>query len=80
MATSRRAPSDLKTKESLRARREMEARLGLENLGIFGEKENQVPLFGDYSGTWLRQNAEIECEPSTVAGYKSTRDARVKFP
>jgi hypothetical protein len=47
MATSRRAALDLKTKKLLRGRQAIEARLGSGNLGIFGEKENQVPLFDD---------------------------------
>jgi len=57
--------------------RELNARLVLGDLSIFGKVESQIPLFRDYAQTWLRQYAEIECKPSTVAGYRSILDTRL---
>jgi len=58
-------------------RREIEARLVLGDLSIFGEVENRIPVFRDYAQTWLRQYAELECKPSTVAGYRSILETRL---
>ena len=47
------------------------------DLSIFCKVETQIPLFRDYGQTWLRQYAEIECKPSTVAGYRSILETRL---
>jgi integrase len=57
--------------------RELNAKLVLGDLSIFGKVESKIPLFSDYGQTWLRQYADIECKPSTVAGYRSILDTRL---
>jgi len=57
--------------------REIEARLVLGDLGIFGEGKSAVPPFADYGRMWLRQYAEIDCKRSTVAGYRSILETRL---
>ena len=57
--------------------RELNARLVLGDLSIFGKVESKIPLFLDYGQTWLRQYADIECKPSTVAGYRSILETRL---
>jgi len=45
---------------------------------VFGDRtKSPVPLFDDYAHKWLRQYAEIECKPSTVAGYRSVLESRL---
>ena len=57
--------------------RELNARLVLGDLSIFGKAESKTPLFLDYGQTWVRQHADIECKPSTVAGYRSILEGRL---
>jgi len=57
--------------------RELNARLVLGDLSIFGKVESKIPLFLDYGQAWLRQYADIECKPSTVAGYRSILETRL---
>jgi Phage integrase, N-terminal SAM-like domain len=57
--------------------REIYDKLMRGDLGIFGETKNPIPLFRDYGRSWLRQYAEIECKPSTVAGYRSILELRL---
>jgi integrase len=56
---------------------EIRARLILGDLSTFGEAKSPIPSFRDYAQTWLRQYAELECKPSTVAGYRSILETRL---
>jgi integrase len=58
-------------------RQEVLDRLRSGEVNIFGDEINEMPLFSDYSQTWLRQYAEMECKPSTVAGYRSILTTRL---
>lgn len=41
------------------------------DIGVFGEVESKMPLFGEYADTWLKDHAGLVCKPSTIGGYKS---------
>jgi integrase len=60
-----------------RVRREIEARLLLGDLKILGNTDSNMPAFEDYGRVWLSQYAEVECKPSTVAGYRSIFKGRL---
>ena len=49
-------------------KRQIEARLALGDLAIFGRGE--LPTFKKFAEQWLRLYAEVECKESTVASYK----------
>lgn len=51
------------------ARRKLEARLALGDLGFLQEKDS-VPTFGPYAEKWLKEYAVLECKPSTVRSYE----------
>lgn len=51
------------------ARRQVEAKLALGDLGMFGSDEPRMPTFGDYGDQWLKTYARIECKDSTAEGY-----------
>ena len=51
-----------------KVKREIEARLGLGDLGIFGSTKPQT--FAEYADRWLKHHAEVECKPSAVASYR----------
>ncbi len=70
-------------------RRQIEAKLALGDLGIFGPTvaEPTTPTFGEYADQWLREYARIECKESTVEGYEGVlknylrpRFAAVRLP
>ena len=49
-------------------KRQIEARLVLGDLAIFGRSD--LPTFKGFAEQWLRLYAEVECKDSTVASYK----------
>jgi len=50
-------------------RRQLEAKLALGDLGVFGAEE-KVQMFGSYADKWLKQYARVECKTSTADGYE----------
>ena len=52
------------------ARRQVEAKLALGDLGMFGSDEPRMPTFGAYADLWLKTYAKVACKDSTVEGYK----------
>jgi integrase len=58
-------------------RRQLEARLALGNLGFLQQQTNQIPTFLTYSERWLKEYAEIQCKPSTVAAYRQILTLRL---
>ena len=59
-----------------KVRRELEARLALGDIG-FLQKDTHMPTFESYSKRWISEYAEIECKPSTVAGYRQILGLRL---
>ncbi len=59
-------------------RRQLEARFTLGDLGFLHDGD-QMPTFEAYSERWLKEYAEIQCKPSTVAGYRQILKLRL-FP
>ena len=55
-------------KAALEVKSKIESRLNLGEFGIFEERNE--PTFAEYADRWLRQHAEVECKPSTVASYR----------
>ena len=54
-----------------KVRREIEARLALGDMSCLESTDrSKLPTFKEYSETWTKQYAEIECKYSTVYGYK----------
>src|ERR1700692_1862641 len=53
---------------AVRVKREIEARLALGDLAIFGPGE--LPTFKRFAEQWVRLYAEVECKESTVKSYK----------
>ena len=66
---SRRKAKKVGTREAAeKVKRQIEARLALGDLGVL--EEHKGPTFAEYAERWLRQHAEIQCKPSTVARYR----------
>jgi len=53
-----------------KVRRELEARLTLGDTGFLHEHVERISTFDVYSERWLKQYAEVQCKPSTIAGYR----------
>jgi integrase len=53
-------------------RRQVEAKLALGDLAIFGATDHapRMPMFGTYADQWLKEYARIECKTSTTDGYE----------
>ena len=51
-------------------RRQVEAKLALGDIGIFGFDQRSIPTFGAYADEWLRDYARLECKTSTADGYE----------
>jgi integrase len=49
-------------------KRELEAKLALGDMGIFAKKPSVT--FDEYADRWLKEYAEVQCKPSTVASYR----------
>ena len=62
VGTSRAAAKQVK--------RQLEARLALEDLGFLAADKKQVPTFDAYSRRWLGDYAGVECKLSTVRSYE----------
>ncbi len=58
-------------------RRQIEAHLALGDAGFLQEKAAPTPTFNAYAERWLEEYAEIECKPSTVAGYRQILKSRL---
>ena len=50
-------------------RRQLEAKLALGDLAIFGDDEERQ-TFGSYADKWLKDYARVECKTSTADGYE----------
>jgi len=50
-------------------RRQLEAKLALGDLGVFGGDE-KTQAFGSYADQWLKDYARVECKTSTADGYE----------
>jgi integrase len=65
----RRKAKKIGTREAAeRVKRELEARLTLGDLGVLADK--RTVTFAEYATRWLREYAEVNCKPSTIASYK----------
>jgi len=51
-----------------RVKREIEARLALDDTGIF-EPKSRGETFKEYAERWLNSHAKVQCKPSTHASY-----------
>ena len=60
--------TDRKLAESIK--RQVEAKLVLGGLGVFGTEEKKLPTFGVYADSWMKDYARVECKTSTAAGYE----------
>jgi len=60
-------------------RSKLEARLLPEDAATISTG-SAVPLFKAYASEWMRQYAEVECKPSTIAGYASIIQTRLMRP
>jgi integrase len=60
--------TDRKLAESIK--RQVEAKLVLGDLGVFGTEEQKLPTFGTYADTWMKDYARVECKTSTADGYE----------
>src|ERR1019366_8631060 len=48
-------------------RRQLEAKLALDDLGFLAERQEQTPTFTDYAKAWLDK---LDCKPSTSRSYE----------
>ena len=60
--------TDCKLAEAIK--RQVEAKLVLGNLGLFGADEQRLPTFGEYADAWMKDYARVECKTSTADGYE----------
>jgi integrase len=60
--------TDRKLAESIK--RQVEAKLVLGDLGVFGTEEQKLPTFRTYADTWMKDYARVECKTSTADGYE----------
>ena len=60
--------TDRKLAESIK--RQVEAKLVLGGLGVFGTEEEKLPTFGVYADSWMKDYARVECKTSTADGYE----------
>ena len=51
-------------------KRQLEAKLVLGDVGIFGFDEPRMPTFNAYADEWLKNYAGVECKKSTAKGYE----------
>ena len=56
---------------AVQVKRVLEAKLALGDIGVFGEADSKLPLFGDYADLWLKDHARLVCKTSTIDGYES---------
>jgi hypothetical protein len=63
-------PSRRTREAAEKVRRELEARLTLGDTGFLHDQVEHIPTFAIYSERWLKQYAEVQCKPSTIAGYR----------
>jgi len=57
------------SREAEQVRRQLEAKLALGDLAIFGDDEERQ-TFGSYADKWLKDYARVECKTSTADGYE----------
>jgi integrase len=60
--------TDRKLAESIK--RQVEAKLVLGDLGVFGTEEQKLPTFDEYANSWMKDYVRIECKTSTADGYE----------
>jgi hypothetical protein len=80
--------TDRKLAEAMK--RQVEAKLVLGDLGLFGTEGQRLPTFGEYADVWMRDYARVECKTSTADGYEgvlrqyprrdSQASASMRFP
>ena len=51
-------------------KRQLEAKLVLGDLGVFGADGPRIPTFNLYADEWLKDYARVECKRSTAEGYE----------
>jgi integrase len=51
-------------------RRQLEAKLALGDLSLFGSGEKKTQTFGERADEWLESYARVECKTSTSEGYE----------
>jgi integrase len=66
---------------AVQVKRVLEAKLALGDIGVFGEADSKLPMFGDYADLWLKDHARLVCKSSTIDGYDSVlrQHLRPKF-
>ena len=64
---AKRIGSSRKVAEEVK--RQIEAKLVLGDLGIWGSDEPRMPTFDAYADEWLKDYAGVECKTSTASGY-----------
>jgi integrase len=60
--------TDRKLAEGIK--RQVEAKLVLGDLGMFGAEERRFTTFGEYADIWMKDYARVECKTSTADGYE----------
>ena len=60
--------TDRKLAETIK--RQVEAKLVLGDLGVFGTEEQNRSTFGAYADAWMKDYARVECKTSTADGYE----------
>src|ERR1700687_6100399 len=60
--------TDRKLAESIK--RQVEAKLALGDLGVFGTEEQKRPTFGAYADIWMKDYARVEFKASPADGYE----------
>jgi integrase len=59
------------TREAAEAvKRQIETRLALGDIGLFGEGKQQIPTFGDYAARWTKEHVEAFCKPSSAVKHE----------
>ncbi len=49
----------------------LEAKLALGDIGVFGQTNSEMPTFGGYADSWMKDHAKLACRTSTIDGYRS---------
>jgi integrase len=53
-----------------RVKREIEARLALGDLRVFGDTKPETPTFGEYAARWQKEHVDVHCKPSSATKHE----------
>ena len=54
---------------AVKVKQVLEAKLALGQLGLFEDAPPEMPTFGDYADSWMKDHARLVCKKSTASGY-----------